>query len=55
MFVMEHKDSSHRKKRVFPPLVTVYDETKVAVRLQLLPDSTRSSGIIDTKQQPQQD
>jgi len=34
--------------------VTLYDETKVAVRLWLLPDGTRSYEIIDTKQQPQQ-
>jgi len=41
-------------KSAFPPYVTLYDKTKVAVRLQLPPDSTRSYGIIDTNQQPQQ-
>jgi len=43
-----------RKVRAFPPHVTLYDETKVAVRLQQPPDGTRNYGIIDTKQQPQQ-
>jgi len=37
---------------VFPPYVTLYDETKVTVRLRLPPDRTRNYGIIDTKQQP---
>jgi len=38
---------------VFPPEVTLFDETHVAVRLRLPPDGTRSYGIIDTKPQPQ--
>jgi len=49
-----NKNSSHRRKSAFPPYVTLYGETKVAVRLRLPPDRTRSYGIIDTKQQPQQ-
>jgi len=42
--------------RFLPPYVTLYDETKGAVRLRLPPDGTNSSEIIDndTKQQPQQ-
>jgi len=49
-----NKNSSQRRKSAFPPYVTLYDETKGAVRLRLPPDSTRSYGNIDTKQQPQQ-
>jgi len=41
-------------KSAFPPYAPLYDETKVAVRLWLPPDDTRSYGIIDTKPQPQQ-
>jgi len=51
--MMQRKNSSHRKKSGFPPYVT-HDETKVAVRLRLPPDGAKSYGIIDTKQQPQQ-
>jgi len=54
--MMQRKNSSHRKQSAFPPYVTLYDETKVAVRLRLPPDGTKSYEIIDndTKQQPQQ-
>jgi len=54
MFMMQSKNCSHRKKSAFSPYVTLHDETKVAVRLRLTPDCTRSYGIIDTKQQLQQ-
>jgi len=54
MFMVSHKNSNHRKKSGFPPYVTLYDETNVAVRVRLPPDGTRSYGIIDTKEQPQQ-
>jgi len=43
-----------RKLNAFPPYVTLYDERKVAVRLRLPPNGTKSYEIIDTKQQPQQ-
>ena len=42
------------KKSAIPPYVILYDETMVAVRLQLPRDGTRSYGIIDAKQQPRQ-
>jgi len=45
---------NHGKKSAFPPYVTFYDETKVAVRLWLHPDGIRSYEIIGTTQQPQQ-
>jgi len=40
---------------VFPPYVTLYDETKAAFGQWLPPDGTKSYEIIDngTKQQPQ--
>jgi len=47
-------DNSHRKKGAFTPHVTFHDETKVAVRLWLPLEGTRSYGIIDTKQHPPQ-
>jgi len=37
--------NTDRKKSAFPPYVTLYDETKVAVRLRLPPDGTISYGI----------
>jgi len=54
MSMKQRKNSSRRKKSAFLPHVTLYEETKVAVRLRLPPDGTRSYGIIGTKQQPQQ-
>jgi len=46
-----HFDAQTRLKKYW---VALYDETKVAVRLGLPPDGITNYGIIDTKQQPQQ-
>jgi len=54
MFMMESKNNNRRRKGAFPLYITLYDETKVAVRLRVPPDRTWNYGIIDTKLQPQQ-
>ena len=42
--MMCYNDSTHRKKRAFPPYVTLYDETNGTVRLRLPSDQARSQG-----------